>query len=76
MNMSRANLHVKISTITGESALDYINKMRFAEACRLLKEGRHTIAEISDKVGFTSPSYFAARFKKFVGYTPTEYARM
>ena len=75
MNMSRANLHIKISAITGESTLDYINKVRFSEACRLLKEGRYSIAEISDKVGFTSPSYFAARFKKFMGYTPTEYIK-
>lgn len=75
MNMSRSNLHIKLKALTGESALDFIRKIRFKEACRLLKEGRHSISEISDMVGFNTPSYFATCFKKYMGCLPTEYVK-
>lgn len=75
MNMSRSNLHLKLKAITGESAIEFIRKIRFNEACRLLKEGRYNIAEISTKVGFNTPSYFATSFKKYMGCLPTEYVK-
>lgn len=75
MNMSRSNLHLKLKAITGKSAIDFIHKIRFNRACQLLKEGKYTVAEVSFMVGYNSPSYFAARFKKFVGCLPTEYGR-
>ena len=75
MNMSRSNLHIKLKAITGESTIDFIRKIRFNEACRLLEDGRYTIAEVSTKVGFNTPSYFATSFKKYFGYLPTEYIK-
>lgn len=75
MSMSRSNLHLKLKAITGESAIEFIKKIRFSEACRLLKEGRYNIAEISSMVGFSTPSYFATSFKKYIGCLPTEYIK-
>lgn len=75
MAMSRSNLHLKLKAITGESTIEFIRKIRFSEACRLLKEGRYNVSEISVMVGFNSPSYFATSFKKYVGVLPTEYAK-
>lgn len=75
MNMSRSNLHLKMKAITGESTIDFVRKIRFNEACKLLKEGRYTIAEISSMVGFNTPSYFATSFKKYIGCLPTEYIK-
>jgi AraC-like DNA-binding protein len=75
MNMSRSNLHLKLKALTGESALDLIRRIRFKEACRLLKDGRYSIAEISYMVGFNTPSYFATCFKKYIGCLPTEYVK-
>jgi Signal transduction histidine kinase len=75
MNMSRSNLHIKMKAITGESTIDFIRKIRFNEACKLLEDGRYTIAEVSTKVGFNTPSYFATGFKKYFGYLPTEYIK-
>lgn len=75
MNMSRSNLHLKFKAITGESTIDFIRKIRFAEACKLLKEGRYTVSEVSSMVGFNTPSYFATSFKKYFGCLPTEYIK-
>ncbi len=75
MGMSRSSLHIKLKSLTGESALDFIRRVRFKEACRLLKDGRYSIAVISDMVGFNSPSYFATCFKRYMGCLPTEWIR-
>jgi AraC-like DNA-binding protein len=73
--MSRSNLHLKIKSITGESSTRFIRKIRFAHACKLLREGRYSIADISSMVGFNSPSYFATSFRKHVGCLPNAYIR-
>ena len=75
MNMSRSNLHLKLKAITGESTIDFIRKIRFNEAAKLLKDGHYTIAEVSTMVGFNTPSYFATSFKKYFGCLPTEYIK-
>jgi len=75
MGMSRSNLHLKLKAITGKSAIDFIHKIRFNRACQLLKEGKYTVSEISFMVGYNTPSYFAARFKKYIGCLPTEYGK-
>lgn len=75
MLMSRSNLHLKMKALTGESANDFIRKIRFSKACKLLKEGQYTIAEISSMVGFSTPSYFTTSFKKYFNCLPTEYVK-
>lgn len=75
MYMSRSNLHLKIKALTGEPTNEFIRKIRFNKACKLLKEGRYTVAEISTMVGFNTPSYFATSFKKYFGCLPSEYGK-
>lgn len=74
MGMTRANLHLKIKAFTGISPVELIRKIRIETACRLIREGSHTMAEISERTGFNSATYFATSFKKVVGSTPGEYA--
>ena len=73
--MSRSTLHLKMKAVTGESTMDFIRKIRFGEACKLLKEGRYNVTEISEMVGFNTPSYFATSFKKYMGCLPSEYVK-
>ena len=75
MNMSRSNLHLRSKALFGVSAHEFIKTVRFNEACRLLLEKKHSVAEIGYMVGFTTPSYFASAFHRFMGCTPTEYAK-
>lgn len=75
MCMSRSNLHLKMKALTGESTNEFIRKMRLNRACKLLKEGKYSVAEISVMVGFNTPSYFTISFKKYFGCLPSEYAK-
>ena len=74
MGMTRANLHLKIKSFTGMSPVELIRKIRIETACRLIREGRYSMVEISERTGFNSTTYFATTFKKVVGSTPSEYA--
>ena len=75
MCMSRSSLHLKMKAVTGGSTFDFIRKVRLSRACTLLRDGRYNISEISAMTGFSSPSYFATTFRKYIGCIPSEYGR-
>lgn len=75
MLMSRSNLNLRVRAKFGVSPLEFLKTVRFNEACRLLLEDKHSVAEISYMVGFASPSYFTAAFRHFMGRTPKEWLR-
>lgn len=52
--------------------LSYIQKVRVEEAKKLL-DSTHTIKEVSEKVGFATPSALIRSFKKLEGTTPTRF---
>ncbi|HJD76186.1 MAG TPA: AraC family transcriptional regulator [Bacteroides reticulotermitis] len=35
----------------------------------------HSVAEVSSRVGFSSPSYFSTSFKKHIGCLPSDYVK-
>lgn len=75
MAMSRSNLHLKMKAITDDTVVDFIKKIRFNHACTLLKDGRYSIADISEMVGFSSASYFSTSFKQYFNIAPTDYIK-
>ena len=76
MFMSRSKLYLKFKDSGEESAAQFIRRIRLEKACELLLQQKLSIAEISEMVGFSSPSYFSAIFKKNIGCLPTEYIKM
>ena len=58
-----------------EGFSDYLNEIRTAKACELLENTTLSIAEISEKVGYSEHSYFCRVFKKITGQTPSVYRR-
>lgn len=73
IGMSRSNLYLKFKAITGESATDFIKRIRFTKAVELMQTQRYTIAQVAYMCGFNSPSYFSTAFKQYFGYMPSEY---
>lgn len=73
--MSRSSLYLKMNSVSGEPPANFIRRIRFNKACKLLLEGRYSISEISSKVGFSSASYFSTSFKKYMGCLPSEYVK-
>ena len=52
---------------------EYINNLRIAEACNLLRESETKIADISEEVGFGTMRSFNRNFKLVMGISPAEY---
>lgn len=73
IGMSRSNLYLKFKAITGESAIDFIKRIRFKKAVELMESRRYTIAQVTYMCGFNSPSYFSTAFKQHYGCMPSEY---
>lgn len=73
--MSRASLYSKVKAITGMGVAQYVEDLRIRRACRLLKETRKSVAEISEEVGFSTPNYFSMRFKQTVGISPLTFRK-
>lgn len=55
------------------TSVDYINSVRISAACDLLLNTNHSIAEISEKVGFNNQHYFTIVFKKLYKMTPSQF---
>ena len=73
--MSRSSLYLKMNSVSGEPPANFIRRIRFNKACKLLLEGRYSVSEVSGMVGFSSPSYFSTSFKKYVGCLPSDYVK-
>lgn len=73
--VSRSTLYLKMNSVSGEPPANFIRRIRFNKACKLLLEERYSISEISGMTGFGSPSYFSSSFKKYIGCLPSEYVR-
>lgn len=61
--------------ITGYNFKTYLILVRLSKAKDLLVNSNLTIAEISDKIGYSSESLFVRMFKKYENTTPTRYRR-
>ncbi|MFY0683977.1 MAG: response regulator [Balneola sp.] len=73
LSMSSASLYRKWKNENDETINQIINKFRFEEALKLIKEEGLNISEASYAVGFTNLSYFSRAFKKMYGLPPQEY---
>ncbi|HZG70997.1 MAG TPA: AraC family transcriptional regulator, partial [Chondromyces sp.] len=58
---------------TGKNFSGYVTFVRLRRAVWMLRNTDQTIEEISDEVGFNTPNYFSATFKKYIGITPSEF---
>ncbi len=55
------------------SPVEYVQKKRVIYAAKQLADTDMPVTDIALNCGFTNPSYFAKRFKEFMGSTPGEY---
>ncbi len=59
----------------GLPPMSYLLDRRIRESCHLLRQTNHQLADISNMVGFSSPSYFSQCFRRQIGQSPMDYRR-
>ena len=71
LGYSNYYLSSKFQKETGNSINSYISQRKVEEAKRMLGSQALTAADVSEALSFSSPSYFAATFRKFTGMSPS-----
>lgn len=74
MNVTNSMLYRKLKSLTALSPNEFIRNIRLKAAYRIIhdKAGRVSISEVAYMVGFNTPKYFAACFKREFGYIPSQ----
>lgn len=70
IGMSQSSFYQHFRQITTMSPLQYQKALRLAEARRLLKQQKTTIAAIAQQVGYESQSQFSREYSRHFGTTP------
>ena len=73
VGVSRAHLHRKMKDLIGLTPSDYIRNIRLKRACELLKRHDIEVTQVAYKIGFTSQPHFSSHFKRYTGFSPSEY---
>lgn len=71
--MSRSAFAARFAELVGDPPLQYLTRFRMQKATVLLREGRFTLAEIADRVGYQSETAFSKAFKRQFGSSPGTY---
>lgn len=74
LSISRSKFYYKVKGLTGQNPSAFFRTYKLNRAAELIREGRHTVAEIADMTGFSTPSHFTSSFKRQFGTTPSAYA--
>jgi AraC-like DNA-binding protein len=73
--MSRSAFFDRFSRTVGVPPMEYLLAWRMALAKRLLRRNEHSMAEVAERVGYSSASTFSTAFSRHVGQPPARYAR-
>jgi AraC-like DNA-binding protein len=68
-------LQASFKSAFGITMADYCLERRMREAQQLLLEGKLSVAEVAERVGYAHQSNFAAAFSGHLGFSPREYRR-
>jgi two-component system, response regulator YesN len=75
VNISNSYFSILFKQETGQTFVDYLTFFRIEKAKYLLRASSFRSYEISEKVGFNNSTYFSTIFKKYTGYSPSEYRK-
>lgn len=73
--LSRSTFFERFSRAVGVAPMEYLLAWRMALAKNLLRRKEGRVADIAERVGYSSASTFSVAFTRHVGMPPTRYAR-
>lgn len=54
---------------------DFLNEIRMKTAMNFLRNSNLKTYEVAERIGFSNPQYFSVCFKKYTGYSPSEFKK-
>ena len=74
--LSRSAFFSRFSRTVGLAPMEYMLAWRMALAKRLLRDDKLDIAQVAERVGYSSASTFSVAFARQVGTSPARYGRL
>ncbi len=71
--ISRRNFDRRFSKATGNTPVEYLQRVKVEVAKSTLEKGRKSIFEVMNEVGYSDDKAFREVFKKITGLSPLEY---
>lgn len=71
--LGRRSFERRFRTATGNTVLEYIQRVKIESAKRSLETSRKNVSEVMYDVGYTDTKAFRDLFRKITGLTPIEY---
>jgi transcriptional regulator GlxA family with amidase domain len=71
--VSRRNFDRRFIKATGNTPVEYLQRVKVEVAKKTLEKGRKSIFEVMDEVGYSDDKAFREVFKKITGLSPLEY---
>lgn len=72
-HINRTTLSEEFVKVTGMSVIEYLIKLRIKIASILLSETAVPIGEILYRTGFNDSTHFGKMFRKYTGFSPSQY---
>lgn len=69
-NMSRSSFALHFKQMMGMPPLDYLTWWRMTHADALLRDARQSVAQVAEKLGYSTEAAFRRAFKRFFGTGP------
>ena len=73
--LSRSTFFARFNHAVGMAPMEYLLTWRMALAKDLLRRNEGRVAEVAQRVGYSSASTFSVAFSRHVGRPPSQYAR-
>lgn len=73
--LSRSAFFERFNRALGVAPMEYLLAWRMALAKNLLRQGQVTVAEVAERVGYSSGSTFSVAFSRHVGLPPTRFVQ-
>lgn len=70
---SRRNFDRRFIKATGNTPVEYLQRVKVEAAKRTLEKGRKSIFEVMNEVGYSDDKAFREVFKKITGLSPLDY---
>jgi len=71
--MSERNFKRRFKKATGDTPLEYFQRLRIETAKKKLSDSQKNIDQVAGEVGYLDVAFFRSVFKKIAGFTPSEY---
>jgi transcriptional regulator GlxA family with amidase domain len=73
LTLGRRTFERRFKKATGNTIVEYLQRVRVEAAKKALEKGRKTVSEVMYEVGYSDPTAFRDVFRNYVGLTPLEY---